>query len=346
VRPRPRFSIRQLPKSWAFQLLATGLFAFLAVWRVDLSQVANALQGANYLWAVAAVVFSTSTKFIDTVRWRVYLAKVGHPPLLGLFGAFLIGNLGNNLLPMRVGDMAKIQIVANRYGLSRAGLASSVFVVESVMDGVTFLILLVAGLAFLDVGFVPPGLLWSLAVMAGGGFLATMAVSHLFPRTPPRWRWLGRLPPRLQDGLREGWSRFLDGMETMRDKALLAQAVALNFAGWFSHVVVFWLFGLAFGLDLPLAYYIVIMVAANLVSAFPITFQNIGTYEFVLLEVMAAWGVERGEALAYAAATHLLTNLWIILVGITALWLMRVHPREVFGLRPAMGGSLSEGRRS
>jgi uncharacterized membrane protein YbhN (UPF0104 family) len=111
-------------------------------------------------------------------------------------------------------------------------------------------------------------------------------------------------------------------------------------------VVVFWLFGLAFGLDLPLASYIVIMVAANLVSAFPITFQNIGTYEFVLLEVMAAWGVERGEALAYAAATHLLTNLWIILVGITALWLMRVHPWEVFGLRPAMGGSLSEGRRS
>jgi uncharacterized protein (TIRG00374 family) len=325
--------LRLLKSPWTFQLAATAAFMALAVWRVDLERVAEPLGRANYGWAVLALAVSTSTKVIDTMRWRVYLARVGEVPLLGLFGAFVIGNLGNNVLPFRAGDIAKIQIVANRYGLSRAGLASSVFVVESVMDGMTFLVLLLVGLALLDVGFVPAALLWSLAVSAGGGFLATVLASRLFPRQLPRWRVLRVMPARLREGLEESWPKFLDGLETMRRPCLLGKAVFLNFAGWLSQVLMFWVFGLAFGLDIPFGSYVVIMIAANLVAAFPITFQNIGTYEVVLLEILVVWGIAREEAFAYAVATHMLTNLWVVVVGLLALWLMRVRPREVFAVR-------------
>ncbi len=77
----------------------------------------------------------------------------------------------------------------------------------------------------------------------------------------------------------------------------------------------------------------VVMIAANLVVAVPITFQNIGTYEVVLLEILVAFDVAREEAFAYAVATHLMTNLWIIAIGLIALWLMHISPREVFALR-------------
>ncbi len=328
---------RPLRNPWLFQIAATALFAALVVWRFDLSQVGESLQGGNYVLAALAILLSTSTKVIDTVRWRLYLVRVGDAPLWGLLGAFLIGSLGNNLLPMRAGDVAKIQIVANRYGLSRAGLASSVFIVESVMDGVTFFILLLAGLAFMDIGFVPPAMLWGLGVVAGGGFLAVVAASHLFPRRLPGWPWLRKLPSRLMRAVEEGWPRFLDGMETMRDLALLAQAVVLNFAGWFSQVVVFWVFGLAFGMELPMVSYIVVMVAANLVAAFPITFQNLGTYELLVVEVVAAWGVDREVGLAYAVATHMLTNLWIVALGVLALWAMRVRPRDLLAVTRPQG---------
>jgi len=302
------------------------------VWQFDLSQVGESFRDANYIWSALALVLSTSTRVIDTWRWRLYLRKVGQVPLWGLLGAFLIGNLGNNVLPMRAGDVAKIQIVANRYGLSRAGLASSVFVVESVMDGMTFLILLLVGLALMDIGFIPPAMLWSLGIMAGGGFVATVIASHFLPRRIPSWWWLKRLPKPVLDVLAEGLPRFLDGMETMRDMWLLIQAVVLNFAGWFSQVVVFWVFGLAFGLDLGLDAYIVVMVAANLVAAFPIAFQNLGPYELLIVQVLAAWDVEEARALAYAVGTHMLTNLWVVALGIGALWAMRVRPGELFSM--------------
>jgi uncharacterized membrane protein YbhN (UPF0104 family) len=329
---RARRLLRLLRTPWAFQLLATALFVGLVVWQIDLAQVGNSLRQAHYGWAALALAVNLVTKAVDTLRWQVYLSKVGRAPYWGLLGAFLIGNLLNNLLPMRAGDVARIQLVANRYGLSRAGLASSVFIVEALLDGVTFLVLLAVGLAVLDLGFVPPALLWSVAAASGGGFVAAVMASAFLPRRFPRWRWLGRLPAWLRSGLQEGWPRFLDGLETMRNTRLLSLAMLLNFVGWGSQVLGFALFGLAFGLDVPLVAFIVIMIAANLVSAFPITFENIGTYEAVLLGVLAAWGVPSEQALAYAIVTHLLTNLWVIGVGVLALWLMQVRPRELLSL--------------
>jgi uncharacterized membrane protein YbhN (UPF0104 family) len=329
---KARRPLRLLRTPWAFQILATALFVGLVIWQIDLRKVGDSLRDAHYGWAALALAVNLVTKAVDTLRWQVYLSRVGQAPYWGLLGAFLIGNLLNNLLPMRAGDVARIQIVANRYGLSRAGLASSVFVVEALLDGVTFLVLLAVGLAVLDLGFVPPALLWSVAVASGGGFVAAVMASALLPRHAPRWRWLNRLPHWLRSGLQEGWPRFLDGLETMRNWRLLLTAMLLNFVGWGSQVLNFALFGLAFGLDVPLVAFIVVMIAANLVSAFPITFENIGTYEAVLLGVLAAWDVPNERALAYAIATHLLTNLWVIGVGVLALWLMKVRPRDILSL--------------
>jgi uncharacterized membrane protein YbhN (UPF0104 family) len=316
----------------ALQALITAAFVALVVWRFDVRDAIASLAGANYAWAGLALLAAAFEKFIDTVRWRVYLAKLGRPPLAGLFGAFLIGNFGNNILPMRAGDLAKVQIVANRYGLPRAGLASAVFMVESVLDGLTFLLLLLAGLALLDVGFVPAALLWGLAVAAGGGFVATTLASRLLPREVPRWRLAGQLSDPVRRWLAGVWPAFLDGLATMRDLSLLARALALNFAGWLTAVFTFWLFGLAFGLGLGFAEYVVIMIAANLVVAAPLTFQNLGTYEIVLSELLAAWDVPREQALAYTAATHILTNVWVVALGLVALWAMRIRPRDLFAL--------------
>ena len=324
-----------LRRRWPFHLLLTAGFTALALWRVDLSEVAEPLSEANYGWAALALLILTLVKGLQAVRWRVYLARVGRIPLLSLLGAILIGNMGNNLLPMRAGDLARIQILANRFGVSRAGLAATVFIVEAILDGMVFLVILLAGLAFLDLGFVPAAILWSLAFSAGGGFFLTVLVSRFFPADLTAWPWLRFLPGRLRTLLSSTWPRFLAGLETMRNGRLLAVALGLNLVDWLIQVAAFALFGLAFGLDIPFSSYLVIMIAANLVVAVPITFQNIGTFEVAMLEVMVALGVAREEAFAFVVATHMLTNFWVVATGLVSIWLMRISPREVFALRQA-----------
>ena len=333
---------RLLRRPWIVQLVATAGFVALALWRVDLAGVVEPLRDANYVWAFLALLVYLATRVLDTLRWRIYLAKAGRVPLLDLFGALLIGNFGNNVLPMRAGDLAKIQIVANRYGVSRATLASSVFVVENVMDGITFLALLLVALAVLDIGFVPAALLWFLAFAAGGGFALAMVASRFFPRRMPDIRLLRLIPADLREALAAAWPRFLDGLEAMRNFRLLGRAACYNLASWLSQAVLFWVFGLALELGLSFSTFIVVMVAVNLVDAFPITFQNLGTYEVAVIELLVVAGAAREEAFAYAVVTHVLTNLWVVALGLVALWLMRVRPSEVFtvqrpvGARPAL----------
>ncbi|GAG49069.1 unnamed protein product, partial [marine sediment metagenome] len=165
---------RILRSKWLFHLGVTGAFIGFVLWRVDVGGALGPLADANYFWVPPALLLFSLAKFIDAARWQVLLAKVRVLPLSSLFGAFLVGNVVNNLLPLRAGDIAKIQILANRFGVSRAGLTASVFAVEAVLDGVTFLVFLLLGLALWEGTDVPAALLWGLASIAILGLALTL----------------------------------------------------------------------------------------------------------------------------------------------------------------------------
>jgi len=141
--------------------------------------------------------------------------------------------------------------------------------------------------------------------------------------------------------LRDAWPRIHAGLEALRNERLLALTLALTFVGYLAEVLTFWAFGRAFGIALPLSAYVSVTVAVSFVRTFPITFQNIGTYEVVLIGLLRSQGVATGDALSYAVATRILVSLAIAAMGLAAMWLMGMRPREVFGLR-SISSSIDE----
>jgi uncharacterized protein (TIRG00374 family) len=329
--PRWREQARRT-RGWLLQAAIGALLVGLAIWQVDLGRVGSSLSGAHYQWALLAVTIYALTRVIHTVHWQVYLTKVGRVPFPGLFGAFVIGNFVNNILPARVGDVATIQIVANRYGLSRAGLIAASGA-ETVLDGGVLVVLMLMAIALLDVTFAPPIVLWMLSLMVLALFVALAIISRFVPEEMPRFRWLDGLPERPVRVLRDAWPRIRDGLEALRNERLLAVVLALTFVGYLVEVLTFWAFGRAFGLGLPLSAYVSVTVAVSFVRTFPITFQNIGTYEVVLIGLLRSQGVATADAFSYAVATRILVSLAITVMGLVAMWLMGMRPREVFGLR-------------
>jgi uncharacterized protein (TIRG00374 family) len=141
------------------------------------------------------------------------------------------------------------------------------------------------------------------------------------------------MPDVAEQALRDAWPRLRDGIETLRNERLLAVVVALTVVGYLIEVVLFWAFGQAFGLGLAFTAYVGVTVAVSFVRTFPITFQNIGTYEVVLLGLLAREGASADDAFAYAVATRIFISLSITAMGLLAMWLMRLSPRDVFALR-------------
>jgi uncharacterized membrane protein YbhN (UPF0104 family) len=206
---------------------------------------------------------------------------------------------------------------------------------ESVVDLVILLTLGMVSLALLRIDVGAPRLFWFLAALVLAGFVALTIVSRflpqqLSPEPGPAW-----LPPRARTALAALWPSIHDGLESLRDPWLLAGTVALNTFGWFLDLLVLVAFGRAFGLDVPLSAYLSMTVATSLLSMFPITPGNAGTFEFVLVRVLAVYGVGADEAFAFALAVHILSTATTFALGLVGMLFMRVSVHEVFAWRRA-----------
>jgi len=317
-----------------FRLAFVSLFLGLLAWRVNLGEALQTFADVNYAWIAAALLIFTLSKLIHTLRWRIFLGRIPGLPLSGLFGTFLISNMINNLMPVRAGDLVRIQVPAQRYNIPRAELTATVIVVETLLDAATFIPLLVIGLALQDEPVVRAGILWAFAAFVGVGLLAAVLAARVkLPADFWQARWASRLPRRLRDQAATLIPPFVDGLAALRDVRLAAQAVLISFPAWLLEAVVFWLFGQAFGLDLPFSAYLVIMIGANMVVSLPLTPTSIGVYEVALLEVVALFGVERTLAAGYAIGTHVFISIWIGLTGLLAIWMLKLRLEDVFYLR-------------
>jgi hypothetical protein len=317
-----------------FQLAFVFLFLGLLAWRVNLGEALRTFAEVNYAWVVAALAIFTLSKLIHALRWRILLGRIPGLPLSGLFGSYLISNMVNNLMPVRAGDLVRIQVPAQRYNIPRAELTATVIVVETLLDAATFVLLLVIGLSLQDVPGLRVSVLWGFAALVGMGLLAAALAARIrLPADFGQGRWARHLPRWLRDQAAVLIPPFVDGLAALRDVRLAAQAMLISFPAWLIEVVVFWLFGRAFGLDLPFSAYLVIMIAANLVVSLPIAPTSIGIYEVAVQEVVALFGVDRTLAAGYAIGTHVFISIWIGLTGLVAIWMLNIRFEDVFYLR-------------
>jgi len=301
--------------------------------RIDLGEAGRALRDANYFYVIPALALFGLAKLLVARRWKLMMSEFADVPLSPLFGILLVSNLANNVLPARIGDVIRVQVPAQRYDVSRARLTATVFATESLLDGIAFAVLGLIGLALIDLHGFPTSVFWGMLGLVSGGLIAVIPLSHL--KLQEGWTARGimpALPERLRLPLEEAVPQFIDGLAVFRGFRLGSQAIALSFTLWLVEVGMFALFGLAFNIHLSMPAWMLIMVAANMISSVPITPSNIGTYEVAVTELVTALGVDRGVAGGFAIATHLFNILWITGAGFVAMWSLGLSPADVFSL--------------
>ena len=82
-----------------------------------------------------------------------------------------------------------------------------------------------------------------------------------------------------------------------------------------------------------MAAYVSVTVVIGLLTIFPVTFGNVGTFELAVVGALSLYGVSSHDALAYAVGTHLFSTLFNVGLGIIAMLVMGMRPGEVFRLR-------------
>lgn len=295
------------------------VFSFLFIRGLDVGDVVEALADADYFYVLPALGLFALSLVFRSLRWRYFLQP---QPDLGwrqLLPSLLVGYAGNNLLPLRAGELLRAQHLAERYQVSRMQTFGTLLM-ERLFDGFVLATFVLWGMLLVDVGaYLGVGLALAAATLAG--FAVCIAFAHN-PALPERFAALPLpfLSQRRREQLAGLGTSFLGGFSVLLSGWRFALAGITSAAAWGLELAMYWLIGRAFELDASLITIAFAGAAANVAMSLPSAQGGVGPFQYFATQALLKFDVASGSAAAYALALHLFLVAPVSLVGLVVLW--------------------------
>lgn len=309
--------------------VAAAALAF-ALYRVDLVQVGHAMAGASYGYLLPYLALQGGYYALTAANWRLLLQPVGRFGFRQVLPAMMIGFGGNNLLPMRLGELARTAVFAHQHRKSIGAVLASL-VLERILDVLTILVLYVLSLYVLkDVpsavgtgaklfafALVPVGVAIGLFLFVPAPFMALWRVLGAW--LPARWRARGT---RLLEGI-------LHGLSALRSPARLAALGGLSLLKWSCSTGMVWVTLQAFHTGASVGVAMVVLVVTALAIALPNTPGFVGTLQAAFVIGLGAFGIS--PDVAFAASVFYLVASWVptTLLGLASAALLGLRFSEL-----------------
>lgn len=326
-------------------LLQAALLAGMAglvIWRVDLAEAWDVFTSIAPGYALLGVGLLIASKVVHGRKWQLLLAGVGDVRLRDALPVFWTSMATNNLIPLRAGDVLRVQVVSQRTGLRRGGVVASLFT-ERLLDGIAFILVIAAVLAIQ--GRTSALNLWVFIalVLFAGVVVATVAAARSKPGPEIEHTPLLRLvPQRFRRTVAEFIPHAIDGLRPLGEARSGGTVTGLAVLGWLLEGAAYMAWGEAFRLEADATALLLVMVAVNVASSITLLPANFGLYELTAVGVLRAAGEGPSQAAAFAVGTHLIVIATISLIGLGAALYLRLSPTEIFYLRRAEEAEVAE----
>jgi uncharacterized protein (TIRG00374 family) len=300
-------------------LLLSLLFAWLALRGLDWGELRAALAEQDYVFLLPAAAALAVAVALRAWRWQLVFGPETRPRYPHALNALLVGYLFNTILPARAGELARVQVLGRRSGVSRANVLATV-VLERTYDILVLIALLALASPFLPhVGWLSAAVALGCA-LAGALVVAMLVVRRFGERAARRLlRPLALLPGVDCDRARQVADNAVHGLATLRLTRLLAIAIAVSAASWLALAASTWFLVLGTDTDVGFGAAVLVVVATNLVLVLPSSPAALGTFEAAVVLALAAYDVGREQALSFALVLHALNALPYVPLGYAAL---------------------------
>lgn len=292
----------------------------LALRGIQWGQVWQHLRGARYPYLVAAALVLTAGLGARAFRWQLLFFPRRGPSRMRLFAISNIGYLLINILPARVGDLARAYLVG-RGGHISAAHALSTIIVERIYDTLATLLLLalVSPLIPLPRWAIRGGLAVGAVTVTLTAFLFVLGGQQehcldLWHRATGKMHWLACL------GLDGAIRSALEGLAVLQHGRVALGVLGWSGVVWACNLGPFYLVMRALALDLPWSAAGLALAVTALGMIIPSSPSYVGVFEEGVILSLGLFAVERETALAYALLTHALNYVTVNLLGLIGLW--------------------------
>lgn len=282
---------------------------------IEPAEIAAALQTARYEYLLGSAAGIVAFLFLRTVRWRFMLNN--EAPWWTVFHIQNIGYMLTNLLPLRLGDVARAVLIGNVPPITIARGVSTM-VIERVLDLLFIVTLLPFALA--QVERLPT---WMQAGAQASGILALVAIVVLVIAANQRPRAIElarRILLALRLGRFEPWLKHLDsllaGLSSLtrwRDGLIL---LILSILVWLPILLAYYFAMRAVHLEPTAAMTAFVVCAAALSVALPSSPGQVGVFHAGVIAALQVLGQPAAESASFAFLYHALNVVLMIILGL------------------------------
>jgi glycosyltransferase 2 family protein len=304
----------------AFGLAIGGICAWLTLSHAVPAAAVDVMAQADFGWlGVAALLYATDLA-LRVLRWRCLLGHLVRLPYGAFARVLIVGHGVNVLLPVRLGELFRVERFKRGYGVARAWSMSSIMI-ERMLDVVTVAVCLSAGLSLAAVP--PDAMLIALSSIGSALFMilcANLVVLVWLARQPwvRRWRFARRHLAMISPAVQVmGKSAFaVAGATTLAIYVLETASLVAVLRG--------------VGVDVTPAMALVVVGAASLSTFLPSAPGFVGTYQYAFLLALTQFGLDGTLGVAAATLVQLvlfgpvaLGALAMLAVGARLYWRLR-----------------------
>ncbi len=294
---------------------AAGVSALLVFNGPKWSSVAHSLAGIAWSWAALAVGLNLASAIARGLAWRTVVVQAipkPHPRHLDLFSAFFVGIFANGVLPGRVGEVARVGVLARHLPRRRGtwpALLGSVAAHRLLEIVPSFALIAWVLLA----AKVPH---WAfaalLSILVGGSALLVLGV--LAARRGERTHRLETLGP-----VRAAVAMVQHGLGVLHAPRAATSAVLLQVAAWVLQLGAVWTAMRAFRLFLPLIAAAVVLALMNAALILPLWPGNVGLQQAAIALPLVSYGVPYAWGFAYGIGLQAIESSVGYVLGIVFL---------------------------
>jgi len=110
----------------------------------DLNILKNYLDKLGLLSFIGCMLLYLSSFLLRALRWNFLISNEYKVPFKDLYKVNILGYAANNILPLRLGEIVRAQILYKFYSISRSFSIGTIFI-ERVFDLITILVFLIIG---------------------------------------------------------------------------------------------------------------------------------------------------------------------------------------------------------
>ena len=318
-------------------VLSAGLLAWV-LYQIPLAQVWAVLRSSNLLLFAAASFFATLCVPLRAIRWRPILDPIAPKlPYRSLWRASAIGMMVNNVVPARVGELARAYALTREeprvpFAASLASLA-----VDRLFDA--FVVLLLTVIPMLLPSF-PKGArigdVSAMRVAIGGTILLGALAVILYGIVYFPSRLIGayeafarKVAPKLETRGKDALTAFAAGLSVLRSPVRFAIVLFWAVLHWLCNGFAFYLGFLAVGIHVPFGAALFLQGVIAIGVAAPAAPGFFGVFEFFGVLGLKLFGIPAAQATAWAIGYHLLSFAPITIIGAWYFIRMGVHLKDV-----------------